>query len=307
MASALLIALLTWSSAASAALVTPVYHYTFDSDSSAGANVGTASGGSLTLNNSASGGVAFSSSGGVSGGTLNATSGQIYNQANHAGAATSTLGVLSNTSAITVTMWVKLSASSLTTYARLFSLGADDVGAANSIGLALNGAGKLNLYLNGSDTTNMLNLGPELAADTWYFIAISYDGASSSASESQVQQTATGGADARNTQLYIGTVETGSLSRTGVKVGTGQNYNTSRGSINFSSTTASWFANRKDLARGLNGFVDDIRIYNTVLSAAELDTVRLGAASIPESGVSALLVAAAVSLTALARRQSRRH
>lgn len=287
---AAILALVPFALSPSAGAASLLYQYAFDGG--AGANIGSLSGGDLSLTNSSSGGVAFSGSGGVLGGALNATSGQTYNASNPAGAATGTLSGLGTMNAITVTMWVKLSASALNNFGRLFVLGANDVGATNSIAMSLNGAGKLNLYLNSSDTTNMTNLGPALTADTWYFIAISYDGSSVTSTNSAVQSVATGGADARNGQLYVGTVAD-PVARTGVKVGQGLNYNDSRGSIAFSSVSASYVANRSDLTRGVVGEFDDIRVYDGVLTASEVEGVRVMSSSIPEAGSTTVFAAVA--------------
>lgn len=276
-----------------------LYEYTFDSAS--GANTGTGSGGTLAVANSGSGGVSFSSTGGVGGGgALNLTSNQTYNSSN-AGDATGTLTGLGTQTGITVAMWVKFSAAALTTNARLFVLGASDVGAVGSVGLTLNGSGKLNVYVDGGSTADTINLGPTLSADTWYFIALTYDGTSSGSTNSTVQGAATTDGNTKNGQLYIGTA-TSAVTDTPVKIGlTSPNYNDSRGSIDFGASTALYLGNRADYTRGLNGMIDDVSIYSGVLSQASLDSLRLE--SVPEPKVAALLAAGAGCLLFLRNRR----
>lgn len=287
-----------------ASAATLLYHYTFDGG--VGTNTGTASNGHLSLVNTGSAAVAFSAINGVSGGSLSARAGQQYNNSSNSGGAKGTLAGLGTMDAITVTFWVKFDALALQSgkNGRLFALGASDVAAANSMGLTLDGAGKLNLYVNGSDTTNMVNLGPTMAAETWYFVALTYDGSSVASNNSTVQFTATDSASALNAQLYIGTQGDQSLVRTGVKVGQGVGHNDSRGSIAFSAIEESWFANRANLQRGLNANLDDIRIYNGVLSIAELNAVS-GFSSIPEPANAALLFSLVPACMVGLRRRAR--
>lgn len=276
-----------------------LYEYAFDSGS--GANTGAGSGGTLSVSNSGTGGVTFGTTGGVGGGgVLNLTGGQTYNTSN-AGYATGALTGLGTQTGVTVAMWVKFSASALTSNARLFVLGASDVGAAGSVGLSLNGAGKLNVYVDGGSTADTINLGPTLSADTWYFIALTYDGTSSGSTNSTVQGAATTDGNTKNGQLYVGTA-TSAVTDTPVKIGlTGPNYNDSRGSIDFGASTALYLGNRADYTRGLNGMIDDVSIYSGVLSQTSLDNLRL--ASVPEPGVAAMLAIGAGGLLFLRNRR----
>ncbi len=268
--------------------------FEYDFASGSGANTGTASGGTLAVSNSGTGGVTFGTTGGVGGGgVLNLTGNQTYNTSN-AGYAAGTLTGLGTQTGVTVAMWVKFSAAALTSNARLFVLGASDVGAVGSVGLTLNGAAKLNVYVDGGSTADTINLGPTLSADTWYFIALTYDGTSSGSTNSTVQGAATTDGNTKNGQLYVGTA-TSAVTDSPVKIGlTSPNYNDSRGSIDFGASTALYLGNRADYTRGLNGMIDDVSIYSGVLSQTSLDTLRLE--SVPEPGVAALLAVGVGSL-----------
>ncbi|MBN8711489.1 MAG: LamG domain-containing protein [Verrucomicrobia bacterium] len=224
---------------------------------------------------------------------MNLTGNQTYNTSN-AGYAAGTLTGLGTQTGVTVAMWVKFSAAALTSNARLFVLGASDVGAVGSVGLTLNGAAKLNVYVDGGSTADTINLGPTLSADTWYFIALTYDGTSSGSTNSTVQGAATTDGNTKNGQLYVGTA-TSAVTDSPVKIGlTSPNYNDSRGSIDFGASTALYLGNRADYTRGLNGMIDDVSIYSGVLSQTSLDTLRLE--SVPEPGVAALLAVGVGSL-----------
>ncbi|MDR1279298.1 MAG: LamG domain-containing protein, partial [Opitutaceae bacterium] len=283
----------------------PLYQWKFDADT--GANTGNTSGGALSITNNANANVRFA------GGYLDLTA-NVRGNASSSGYATLGSANIGTLNQYTITMWVK--ASELLGYQNLLSIGPNGTFGANdtdnTLTVRLNG-GKLELYTK--DTTagaiNNVATAPAFATNAWVFIAISYDGTSAKGSWSAAQVAATSGSAGErancNMQLYIGDSVTGStLFRTGVNWGQNDaNYDVNKGPLALGTDASIFLGNRQNSQadRGFTGLMDDIRIYDTILSASEINAVRLEqlSSAIPEPGAAALWVGgAAASLAILA-------
>jgi hypothetical protein len=279
---------------------------------------------------------AFSSSGGVFGGSLNA-SGNNNNTTTGTGVAAtsvgsgSTIGGVGTLNQFTVTFWfnpstVRTGGGSSIQH-RLLTFGdstTTDVpgGAAAGFWLRNNTSGTTNpftldVFVKGRTVTPLDGVGnatgiagTESPIGTWTFVALTYDASSSFGNDSAIQSVATGGASMVNGQLYHGT-NTTAVTRfdAPITVATGTSSGdptaASSGPIDFGAAAQLLLANRSAGARAFDGFMDDVRIYDSVLSAAEVEGVRrqglVGA--IPEPSTSVL--AAICGLGALRFRRRR--
>jgi hypothetical protein len=151
--------------------------------------------------------------------------------------------------------------------------------ASNTFGVEMR-SGKLDVLANNVGSGANTAIGNTLSANTWNFIAITYDGTSSTGFNSTVQAAATG--DAHNAQLYEGT-DTGSVQRFGVADTTGD-FTTSSGTLQFGANAVLLLANRTNLSRGFNGWLDDFRIYDSVLTPTQVEAIRTSVVPEPTMG-----------------------
>jgi PEP-CTERM motif len=295
---------------------TLLYQYTFDG-ATPGTPAVTAGGGNLAITNSTNGHVAFNgASGGIVGGNLDATSGQTYNTSDPAGiAATSASGGsnltgLTNSGVLnqfTVTFWMKGTTAGMnaSNFPRLFILGPSTIsdlaadGTADNFGVELR-SDKLDVEANGQLASSASAQGNTLAANTWNFIALTYDGTSSTAFNSTAQQALAG--DSHNVQLYEGT-DTTSVTRFGVGAAKTTDFTTNVGPISFGTNAALLLANRLNLSRGFNGQIDDFRIYDSLLSPSDTEAIRVADGGlVPEPASLGL-----IGVSALAMLRRRKH
>ncbi len=247
----------------------PLYRYSFSSGT--GENTGSAKGGRLEIINSPHGGVTISANDAE--GLLDLTTGQAYQKADPAGVAFGSVGGLGTVEGLTVAFWFK-STQEKNPNARLVVLGGSDAGEQNTVSVTISGSGRLNLYINGADTTNLIDLGPELEPDVWYFVAFTYDGTSPESTNSKLQQGVTTDGNGKNGQLYIGTVD-GAVSDIPVKVGlTPPDYKDTRGPLVLTAGAKIWLGNRADLQRGFVGMIDNVEGFKEVLGQAEVEELR---------------------------------
>ena len=293
----------------------PIYWQNFENgDGTADLSPG---GGDLGIVNSATGTVAFSNSGGIFGGALNAT-GQNQQDDDPSGIATTTAGsAISNLpnqtgngagsmNQFTITYWVKhtgAAPNSGSVTPRILTLadsGSFDAGA-NAVQMHLRNTGGTGTNFrtmampfergsanNATNATDADFIGTEFVANTWYFVALTYDGTSALANDSTVQGAATGsGPTDLNGQYYKGTEDLLSpLTRLGVAFTSDTSSpvpgDVSNGPVEFGSAARLYLMNRiadasntaGTMNRGLQGWIDDVRIYDSVLSAADVDLVR---------------------------------
>ncbi|HEY9250674.1 MAG TPA: LamG domain-containing protein [Rariglobus sp.] len=189
-----------------------------------------------------------------------------------------------NLSAFTITLWVNLSTPANSDRLLAFTDGS------NGFDLRLN-------TVSGNNSTLSLNVDGGSATSTssatvggeWVFIAVSYDGTQS----------------ANNVSIYNGTTSiSASLLGSVLTINSGS-VNT-LGSTNLSSALRVGSAyGTAGSDRTPAGMFDDIRIYDSVLDASEIEAVRASAISIPEPSVAALVFAVAGLVVAGARRRRR--
>ena len=282
----------------------PIYQWNFNGGTGT-PNV-TAGGGNLTITNSTHGASTFNGTGVTGAAGDNAYDGynavNQYNTADPAGIASTAVGdVLSGLGTLTdftVTFWMKSNnafpmpnqnGSSIN--ARLVMVGTSstyDQGA-GGLELALNSSDKLQKGVNGNNpiSTNSFSTflpANGMSASDWVFVAFGYDGnTSNSVFFDPVIQAATGSADNNNAYVYLGS-KTASpvLFDSAAVLAAG---NTSPGPVLLGSSAFAFLGNRSSLSRDFTGSIDDVRIYNSVLSASDLDAVRASAVPEPTSAV----------------------
>ena len=291
--------------------------------------------GNLAIDNGAGtppGATLFSSTGGISGGAYDATSNVAANFStnNNGIASTAAIGgtalsALPNQTGsgagsvnqFTISFWFKTQtySNNANSFSRLLNLGPTgtaDLGNADSLSFTQfstdsnPGATKIYPFFGGTDVTNATGIGADNNLNEWTFIAFSYDGTSSSGDNSSVQNSATG--SPINGQFYRGT-DTEAVVRTDLPIvaTVGTPSSASLGAINFGNNAVLFLANRPSLTRALDGWIDDIRLYDTVLSAADIEGVRLQGlgSAVPEPISLSLLVIVGIALFANRERRHR--
>lgn len=271
----------------------------------------------------------FSSGGGIFGGSYDASSNSTQGVATPGGAgglaSTGAPGGsavnLGTMNALTVTMWVKadqLPTTASNQAARLIVLGASgvtDVQAANSLSIVARSA--VGGTPSKSNTIQVLSqtLDPTvggigsspvdaLVTEQWTFIALTYDGTSLQGNNSMVQNTATGGLSSVNGQYYRGS-DTSAVVRTEIPMTTtaGDATAASQGAFNFGASGVVYLAGRPSGSRQFDGWIDDVRIYDGVLSATDVEAVRLqGLIGVPEPS-SILLIGVGFTVVGVVRRR----
>ncbi|MDR1282225.1 MAG: LamG domain-containing protein [Opitutaceae bacterium] len=276
----------------------PLVHYTFDEGSGAtAANSGSAADGDITLNRGTNTAVSW--------GTLNNTpSGAGYalsfdgtnagdsNTGSNVGAGTNVTELTDGFSSLTTSLWVNISglAASPT---RLISVASSGT---NGFSFRLENTTltsvKLQLWVNGASvtTTNSIDV-----SSGWVFLAVSYDG---TATSNNVNFYA-GGTDTGTPLLQLDaaarTLNEGSVASLSIasrdyrlRLGSGQEYSGNRSPA---------------------GLIDDVRIYDSVLSADQIAAIRMDTlVPVPEPATAAAFAGLAALLLAglaAARRTSR--
>jgi hypothetical protein len=201
-----------------------------------------------------------------------------------------TLGASSSLSAFTLTMWVDLGTANLNNY-RLLEIspgspattGSSD---GTSLFFGLNSGGGLQTYVNnvngnttGTDiaTAGTWNNGGTLgnvAANTWYFVAVTYD--------------TVGG----NSLLYSGDLnDPATLAYT---------YNNLAGALNLSSATSIALSDRFSEQRNFPGAIDDVNLYSGALTQSQIQAVQLS--EVPEPSTMSLIGLSVASMVSAIRR-----
>lgn len=250
--------------------------YTFDAGTAADTGTGTPAngtlinGGSFTTNTPGGSGQAYSTGAGVNTYLTTGTT------------ATPEAGPpakLTALNAFTISFWVNLQAAPAVND-RLVSTW--DTGLSNGFDLRINSTSATDMQLTAVVDSVTASSSANLSApstNSWLFVAFTYDGSLT----------------ASNLILY-----SGSISAAATQLGTALSVNS--GAV---STTGTAFqvggTGASSADRSPSAFFDDVRVYDTVLTAAELEAVRLG--NIPEPSVVGL---AGLSLAGLLVRR-RRH
>jgi Concanavalin A-like lectin/glucanases superfamily len=288
---------------------TPIYEWNFDGATPGVPNI-SAGGGNLAIQNSTNGSVVFNSSGGVTGGVNDgaidgsaATNNQ-YGTADPAGiTATNVTGGSALTglpdqvnggatpgtlNQFTISFWIKGTALGVNTanFPRLFILGTSGITDGTTTADNTNNnfeiemrSGKLDVLANNQQSGTSNALGNVLNPNVWNFIAVTYDGTSTSAFASTVQQGLTG--DAHNAQLYEGDNTLAPSTRFGVGDAKTTNFNDNTGPLNLGNSAVLMLGNRANLSRAFNGSIDDFRIYSSVLSPNDIEADRRQGAGLP--------------------------
>ena len=250
--------------------------------------------GELAINNGTGtppGATLFSPTGGVFGGSFDATSNVAANFsinnngiASTAAAGGTALSTLPNQTGsgtgsmnqFTISFWFKAQtfSNNANGFSRLLNLGPAgtvDLGNANSLSFTQfstdsnPGATKIYPFVGSTDVTNALGIGADNNSNEWTFIALSYDGTSSNGDNSAIQNAGTG--SSINGQFYRGT-DTASAIRTDLPIVTtpGTPSSASLGVLEFGNNAVLYMANRPSLTRALDGWIDDVRLYDSVLT-----------------------------------------
>ena len=302
-------------SATGAFAASPLYQWNFNNSN--GANTGTATGGTLALDvglvSGPTGYAAGSFSGAGVSGTVNDKAfnaqnaydqywgGQSYSPITNA----ASLGSidLSGVTQFTITLWVKrdgsrnvdlLNIGSATTPGRTsnpgITIGLNDTWDNNKIHVGVNGysAGTGDLWSPGTD-------------NDWCFLAFAYDGNGQVWWDPAMQ--ALYGAHA-NGAIITGDTTTAASVAANLNMHIGD-WGTAPGIASVGATATIFLANDGTTTNGFNGQLDDIRIYNGLLTVSEIEAIRVEAIAIPEPS-SCALVFGFVSLAGVALRRRRR-
>lgn len=255
------------------------------------------------------GDAAFDGSGGVFGGVLNLSSGTNVDTAAIAGTTAPAVGGsnienIGTLNEVTVTMWVNIQGFRTDVrnrFTNVIVLGdtPTNFSTPNGLGIALGtnrtaatattGPREMNVYVKGSTAapldfeSNPSGIdGFALTAGEWTFMALTYDGSSTLANDSAIQLAATGGLSSLNGQVYKGT-QTTPVTRfeaaftnpppAGNNAAANPAGN-SAGPIAFSTSTGLFLGNSNALTRGIDGFIDDVQVFDRVLSANDIDAIR---------------------------------
>jgi hypothetical protein len=273
---------------------------------------------------------AFSAAGGIFGGSYDASSNSTPGVAVPGGAgglastgATEGTAVnLGTMTSLTVTLWIKTDQLPTTTSnqaARLIVLGAagvNDVQQANSLSIVVRSAvggtpsktNTVQILSHAIDSSNGgigNNPADAVVAGQWTFLALSYDGTSTLGNDSATQNAATGGLSSVNGQYYRGT-DSSSIVRTPVPLTTtaGNAAAASQGAFSFGASSVVFLAGRPNGSRQFDGWIDDVRIYDSVLSESDVESVRTqGLIGVPEPRSFLLIVLSSVGLFAIARKR----
>ncbi|HYO11191.1 MAG TPA: hypothetical protein VER17_19655, partial [Tepidisphaeraceae bacterium] len=290
-------------SAGQASAATLLYNWNFN-DPTTGATTGngtpatTSGGGTLTLTNSATGpgtanfaAVGPSAAGGDfaydGAGTNNVYGGP------PSGIATTAAGDvatgMSSLQSLTVTFWMKAPAGfpHAGTNARFVMAGPAatyDQGA-NGFHVSLNSGDKIQKGVNGFNPISGNSLSTFLpangmATNDWVFVAYAYDGdPTQSVFFNNNIRAATGNAVSNNSYVYVGAKTTTPVLFDGAAtLATG---NTNPGPVNLGANAFAMVGNRSNLQRSFLGQLDNVRIYNGLLSRPELEQTRRADLGIP--------------------------
>jgi Concanavalin A-like lectin/glucanases superfamily/PEP-CTERM motif len=209
-----------------------------------------------------------------------------------------TLGASSSLSDFTMTMWVNQNTATLNNY-RILEIasgsppttGSSDGASTPGLFFGLNAGGGLQFYVNnangntvgtsiaGASTWNNGGTLGVLAANTWYFVAVTYDAVSGAVVYSGDQNDAA--------------ISAATLSSAG-------------GALNLSSATSISLLDRFSGGRNYPGSIDDVNLYSGALTQSQLDAIQAAQLiAVPEPATVALLsLSSVVGAMTLRRRRS---
>jgi hypothetical protein len=255
---------------------TPLYQWSFNGVSGTGVPSITAGGGTLSTLGSGS----FTGAGPSGAATDFAYNGTGTSDGATSAADISGLGTLNQ---MTVTFWIRSSVaytSQGNSSARLLMLGnstsydESNPGSAPGFSLALAGSTGLQYNINKGVQPSQGSVFTPYAANQWVFVVVEYDGTAGGAYYSGAMGTALGNSS-RNMAIMTGT-DAASIGAPTMVPMTISDYSTSPGPITNTATMCLLVGNRNNgsVNRGFMGRIDDIRIYNSLLTSNQLETVR---------------------------------
>jgi hypothetical protein len=292
--------------------VDPLYQWKFTNGS--GANTGTSSGGTLVTNVAWTGTTGTPTaptsgslvSGGISG-TVGDDSLWTYNgQDNWYGSNTGNAEAVSNLNLtgltqFTITMWVKRNGGNNCSILNIGSTTAPD-GTSNpgiSLGLTGNWANGVSIGVNGNTGWSGNNAWGGYTSG-WVFLAFACN--TTEWNWWAPSMAALYGGAENNAALLVGSGSTSVTVASNIAIGGPGN---SPGAPAFGSTATAIFGNNANGTVGFSGNMDDIRIYNSLLTVSQIDAVRLEALAVPEP-TTVVFVMGGVGMLALIRRRKNR-
>ena len=300
-------AVLACSTAAHA--VNPLVQWNFNSGD--GANTGTIASGSLTLNagTGATTGsiVSDSPSGAVGDSSLHTSNANDNWWGSDVGNAAAVGNLdLTTVNQFTITMWIKRSGGNNATLLDIGSTLIPD-GSSNpgiSIGLNGNWDNGIRFGVNGHNawTGDLWNSGYD---SEWVFLAIAYDGTDTYNVWDNSTMNGLYGQNA-NVAVITGGTSTSASVATGINLHTGDWW-TPVGNVSLGSSSTAYLGNDGSNASGFSGNLDDVRIYDSLLTVPQIDAVRAEAlaAPVPEPATSAMFVLGGLGMLALWRKGRR--
>jgi hypothetical protein len=285
--------------------VDPLYQWDFNSAD--GANTGTGTGGTLTADVGGATTGNFTGTG-VSGNVGDSSlstfsSSDSYWGSGYGNAAAVSSLDLSTFNQFTITMWVKRSGGNNADLLNIGSTATPTSGSNPGVSIGLNGSwdNGMRVGVNGYNTWT----GDFWSAGTdndWVFLAVAYDGTGGIWWDPAML--ALYGAD-RNLAIITGDTTTSAGVAANIPLHIGD-WGTAAGVAAVGSTATIFLASNGSGSEGYSGDLDDVRIYNSLLSVSEIDAVRLSAIQpVPEPATMALAVVGGVALLLLRRRTVR--
>ena len=282
-----------------------LYQWDFDN---AGANTGTGSGGTLTANVGGATTGNFSGTG-VSGnagdGSLSTfSSSDSYWGSGYGNAAAVGNVDLSTFNQFTITMWVKRSGGNNADLINIGSATAPTSGSNPGVSLGLNGTwdNGIRIGVNGYNQWigDLWNPGTD---NEWVFLAFAYDGNGGIWYDPTMNGLY---GQNRNGAIITGGLTTSASVAANLAVQIGD-WNTSAGVVAAGSTATVYLAGDGSGSQGYSGNLDDVRIYNNLLTVSQIDAVRQAAlpTPTPEPGTMALAAMGGAAMLFLRRRAGR--
>lgn len=264
----------------------PLYQWNFNG--SDGANTGAGSGGVLTANVGAGAATASFTQAGPSGEvwdhslhTSNANDNWWGTDIGNA-AAVGTVDMSGVTQAFTITMWVKRSGGNNADLLNIGNVTTPGSTTNPGISIGLNGSwdNGMRIGVNGHDSWcgNLWSPGYD---DDWCFVAICYDG-NGGVWYDETMNNLYG--QHRNAVVVTGDTSTPATVATGLPMHIGD-WGTPTGPVSLSSTATAFLANNGGNGTGFSGNLDDVRIYNSLLTVAQIEAIRQSAFAEPSPAV----------------------